>query len=55
MLLDSFAWMEYFMGTQKGKKVKRLVDDDTQLYTSPVVIAEIYSQKNKGSNRRSSF
>lgn len=44
MLLDSFAWMEYFMGTRKGEKIKRLVDDDTQLYTSPIVIAEIYSK-----------
>ncbi|HEY9204859.1 MAG TPA: PIN domain-containing protein [Candidatus Methanoperedens sp.] len=44
MMLDSFAWMEYFMGTHKGEKVKKLVDDDTQLYTSPIVIAEIYSK-----------
>lgn len=44
MLLDSFAWMEYFMGTKKGEKVKRFVDDDSQLFTSPIVIAEIYSK-----------
>ncbi|MCX9075095.1 MAG: PIN domain-containing protein [Candidatus Methanoperedens sp.] len=44
MFLDSFAWMEYFMGTLKGEKVKRFVDDDSQLYTSPIVIAEIYSK-----------
>ncbi len=44
MMLDSFAWMEYFMGTAKGEKVKKLVDDDSQLYTSPIVIAEIYSK-----------
>ncbi len=44
MLLDSFAWMEYFMGTKKGEKVKKSVDDDVQLYTSPIVIAEIYSK-----------
>jgi predicted nucleic acid-binding protein len=44
MLLDSFAWMEYFMGTRKGEKVKRSIDDDIQLYTSPIVIAEIYSK-----------
>lgn len=44
MMLDSFAWMEYFMGTRKGEKVKTLVDDDSQLYTSPIVIAEIYSK-----------
>ncbi len=44
MFLDSFAWMEYFMGTLKGGKVRRFVDDDLQLYTSPIVIAEIYSK-----------
>ena len=44
MMLDSFAWMEYFMGTPEGEKVKKLVDDDSQLYTSPIVIAEIYSK-----------
>ncbi len=44
MLLDSFAWMEYFMGTQEGENVRKLVDDDIQLYTSPIVIAEIYSK-----------
>jgi hypothetical protein len=37
--------MEYFMGTPKGEKVQELVDDDLQLYTSPIVIAEIYSKK----------
>ncbi|MCG2758940.1 MAG: type II toxin-antitoxin system VapC family toxin [Desulfobacteraceae bacterium] len=44
MLLDSFAWVEYFMGTHKGEKVKRFVEDNSQLYTSPIVIAEIYSK-----------
>ena len=44
MLLDSFAWMEYFMGTKKGETVRKLVDDSVQLYTSPIVIAEIYSK-----------
>jgi predicted nucleic acid-binding protein len=44
MMLDSFAWMEYFMGTAKGEKIKKLVDDNSQLYTSPIVIAEIYSK-----------
>ncbi len=44
MLLDSFAWMEYFMGTNKGEKVKRSAEGNSQLYTSPIVIAEIYSK-----------
>lgn len=44
MLLDSFAWMEYFMGSKKGERVKQFVDDNVQLYTCPIVIAEIYSK-----------
>ena len=43
-MLDSFAWMEYFMGTAKGEKVKKLVDDELQLYTSPIIVAEICSK-----------
>ncbi len=58
MLLDSFAWVEYFMGTKKGEKVKRLVDDNIQLYTSPIVIAEIYSKSlrtDKNAEERKDF
>ncbi|HID20618.1 MAG TPA: type II toxin-antitoxin system VapC family toxin [Methanophagales archaeon] len=44
MLVDSFAWIEYFMGTEKGEEVKEVVESDLQLYTSPIVIAEIYSK-----------
>ncbi len=44
MMLDSFAWVEYFMGTKKGEKVKEIVESDAQIYTSPIIIAEIYSK-----------
>jgi len=44
MLIDSFAWIEYFMGTDKGIEVKKIVDDTTIAYTSPIIIAEIYSK-----------
>ena len=44
MLIDSFAWIEYFMGTEMGEEVKEVVESDVQLYTSPIVIAEIYSK-----------
>jgi predicted nucleic acid-binding protein len=36
--------MEYFMGTNRGESVRKLVEDDMPLYTSPIVIAEIYSK-----------
>jgi predicted nucleic acid-binding protein len=44
MILDSSAWMEYFMGTDKGKKVKQLVESSKELHTSPIILAEIYSK-----------
>jgi len=44
MLLDSFAWIEYFMGTEEGKRVKEVVETEVQLYTSPIIIAEIFSK-----------
>jgi predicted nucleic acid-binding protein len=44
MLVDSFAWLEYFMGTEKGERVKEVVESNIKLYTSPIVIAEIYSK-----------
>jgi predicted nucleic acid-binding protein len=44
MLLDSFAWMEYFVGTAAGKRVEVLVKGPSTLYTSPIVVAEVYSR-----------
>jgi predicted nucleic acid-binding protein len=44
MLIDSFAWIEYFMGTEKGEEVKNVVESNIKLYTSPIVIAEMYSK-----------
>lgn len=44
MLIDSSAWIEYFMGTENGEKVRKIIDDDEQVYISPVVLAEIYSK-----------
>lgn len=44
MFIDSFAWIEYFMGTKKGIKVRKIIDSPALTYTSPTVIAEIYSK-----------
>ena len=39
-LLDSFAWIEYFRGTEKGRKVKKVLEN-FNCFTPTVVIAEI--------------
>lgn len=44
MLLDSYAWIEFFRGSDEGKKVQRVLKDATVVYTAPVVLAEVYSR-----------
>jgi len=44
LLLDSFAWMEYFESTKKGQKVKASLDAAGVAYTSPTVLAEVFSK-----------
>ncbi len=47
-MVDSFAWMEYFMGSERGEKVKKIVGDATaECLVSAINIAEIYSKSIK--------
>lgn len=39
--IDSYAWIEHFNGTEKGKQVKELMDNSEQIYTPGVVLAEV--------------
>ena len=39
MIIDSYAWVEYFIGSEKGENVKKLIKQ--QCYTSIVSLAEI--------------
>lgn len=41
MLLDTSCWVEYFKGTEKGKKIKGLMEKQEVFYTCPITIAEI--------------
>jgi predicted nucleic acid-binding protein len=43
-LLDSFAWIEYFMGSERGAKVKDYVEGDGPLYTPSICLTEIKSR-----------
>lgn len=40
MLLDTFAWIEFFKGTVKGQKVKEILADNP-CFTSAISIAEL--------------
>ena len=47
-VIDSYAWIEYFRGTSKGKKVKEILESQP-CFTPSIVIAELsnkYAKQN---------
>jgi predicted nucleic acid-binding protein len=43
-VIDSYAWIEYFMGTKTGEKVKPIIESQEEKITPTICIAEIYSK-----------
>ena len=44
-VVDSYAWLEYFMGTIAGGKAKKIIDSSTDEKLTPTIcVAEIYSK-----------
>jgi len=44
-VVDSYAWLEYFMGTVAGEKAKKIIDSSTDEKLTPTIcIAEIYAK-----------
>jgi len=44
-VIDSYAWLEYFMGTPAGEKVREIVDSpDHERLTPSICIAEVYAK-----------
>lgn len=42
-LLDSWAWMEYFFGSEKGARVRSIVDDPAEaIVATKVNVFEVY-------------
>jgi predicted nucleic acid-binding protein len=56
-VLDTYAWIEYFQGSEKGKKVKAIVDyERNEIYTNFVVISEVISKiKRENKNTQEAF
>ena len=43
VLIDSWAWIEYFKGTKAGKKVKGVIEDfEERVVISTINISEVY-------------
>ncbi|MFB6245833.1 MAG: PIN domain-containing protein [Candidatus Nanohaloarchaea archaeon] len=40
-LLDTWAWIEYYEGSETGAKVNKLLDSDEECFTSIVTVSEL--------------
>lgn len=41
-LIDTYAWVEYFAGSERGKKVKEIIEDENNIIITPeCCLAEI--------------
>ncbi len=43
-VIDSYAWMEYFMGTKAGEKVRPLIEGLDEKITPTICFAEVYAK-----------
>ena len=43
-VLDTFAWLEYFNGSESGKKVSKIIEsEENDIFSSIITIAEVSS------------
>jgi len=40
-VVDSYAWIEHFIGSKKGGKVDEILQNSDEIYTPGVVLAEV--------------
>ncbi|MBC7113326.1 MAG: type II toxin-antitoxin system VapC family toxin [Candidatus Methanomethyliales bacterium] len=43
-VIDSYAWIEYFMGTKSGEVVKPIIEGLEEKITPTICLAEVYSK-----------
>jgi predicted nucleic acid-binding protein len=44
-IIDSYAWIEYFMGTEAGRRAKEIIDSETHEKLTPsICLAETYAK-----------
>ncbi|RLG60071.1 MAG: hypothetical protein DRN95_00565 [Candidatus Hydrothermarchaeota archaeon] len=42
VLIDSWAWIEYFRGSKAGEKVRKYIEGENEIIISTINMAEIY-------------
>ena len=41
IVIDAYAWVEIFIGSEKGKRVKEIVEQADEIFTPDTVMAEV--------------
>jgi predicted nucleic acid-binding protein len=41
IVIDTYAWIEFFIGSEKGKKVKEIMVESRDIFVPDIVLAEI--------------
>jgi predicted nucleic acid-binding protein len=41
IVIDSYAWIEHFLGSEKGRKVDEIVESADEVYTPDTVLVEV--------------
>lgn len=41
IVIDTYAWVEYFRGSVEGERAAKIIDSDHELFTPTIVIAEL--------------
>ena len=49
-VIDSYAWIEYFMGTEAGEKAKPILESQEEKITPTICLAEVYAKTLKVEN-----
>ena len=50
-VIDSYAWIEYFVGTRAGEKVKPIIEGLEEKITPTICLAEVYAKTLKVEGR----
>lgn len=43
-VIDSYAWLEYFMGTKAGENAKAIIENFEEKITPTICLAEVYGK-----------
>jgi predicted nucleic acid-binding protein len=50
-VIDSYAWIEYFIGSRIGETVKSLIENSEEKITPTICLAEVYAKTLKVENQ----